>query len=488
MKTISPHRTTVSSFSRQHPGGGGGVDNYDSGEYILSVASSHPNTSTSLNINNTTSSYASRSSNFVAAALSNQSIVLYDHTTNQIAQRIEKAHDKPISEIQFFPNEYNNQQASTSSSPLLISASLDSTVKVWDIRCNNNSNQSTAAAVTMKLGLQNEQALCLSLGYSGTLCAVGTDKARISFFDLRYNNSDRRPSGALMGSYVDAHTEEITTIQFQTIPQSQMSSTTPSNETKTILASSSEDGLISIHDPSQPNEEDALVSVLNVGTPTRSIGFFGPNMEGIYALTGNESLSVYAWDAAQKISDVGVGGGMQLRDTLSGIVDNMNGKGGSSDAMSDGGNTIEYLVGCTWSDISTITPSRSTVSSPALHLLAGNSNGDGYIFRIDANEITPITHLKGGHRGCIRDFCWVEEGERLITGGEDARLCEWDLTGNNSTFAAASNSTSLSGGSGKIRSHVNPHSMSGRSTTKKEGASKGGNHDHGRKKKFGSPY
>mmetsp|Transcript_8592 Transcript_8592/g.19309 ORF Transcript_8592/g.19309 Transcript_8592/m.19309 type:complete len:450 (-) Transcript_8592:138-1487(-) len=449
MKTIAPYRTAVASFSSLTPAKAQQQQGfeYDSGEYILSLASpSSPSHDTSC------------ASSCVAAALSNQSIVLYDTNVGQVTQRIENAHSGPISEIDFFPSEYTgfgNQQ-----SPLLISASHDSTVKVWDVR-SSTPNQ---PAITMKLALPNEQALSVSLGYGGTLAAVGTNKARVSFFDLRYANGNN-PSGALMGSYVDAHTEEVTQVSFQTLPQS------PSqpSELKTVLATASEDGLIAIHDPSRPSEDDALLSVLNIGAPLRNVGFFGPCYEGIYALTGSETMSVHHWDSAQKVSDVGGGG---LRGLLSNAVDTVV-SGDNSGGMSDAGNAIDYLVGCTWAQAST--------ASPALHLLAGNSNGDGYLFRMDADQITPLMHLKGGHRGCIRDFCWVDGndggGKRLVTGGEDARLCEWDLSGNQ---------VASSGGSGKNpRSHGRGGGqMSGR-TVKSASDSSGG---HKGKKKFGTPY
>jgi len=308
----------------------------------------------------------------------------------------------------------------------------------------------------MKLALPNEQALSVSVGYGGTLVAVGTNKARISFFDLRYNNSQGspRPSGALMGSYVDAHTDEVTQVTFQTI------------ESKTVLATASEDGLVAIHDPSQPSEEDALLSVLNIGAPLRNVGFFGPCLEGMYALTGSETMSVHHWDSAQTVSHVGGGG---LRGLLSDAV------AADSGRIGDGGNAIDYLVGCAWAQVST------EASSPALHLVAGNSKGDGYLFRMDADQITPVIHLKGGHRGCIRDFCWIDSpsgGKRLITGGEDARLCEWDLSGTAvaaGSFGGGRNTKSQNGGGGP---------MSGRKST--SGGSGGGVAKG--KKKFGSPY
>lgn len=443
MKTIQPYRAAVTSFSSagasipQHHQSG---FEYDSGEYILSIASSPHDASAASNT-------------CVASALSNKSIVIFDSTSGQVIRRIEKAHDGPISQVSFFPCEYgsegNAHQNNNNHSPLLISASQDGTVKVFDLRTNSSSS-----AITTKMALPNEQALCVSLGYGGTLAAVGTSKARVSFLDLRYS-SGTNPTGALMGSYVDAHTEEVTQVRFQSVSNA-------SGQTKTVLATASEDGLLSVYDPSQPSEDAALLSTLNIGAPLRHIGFFGPNNEGICALTGNETMSVWHWDSAQKVSDVG---GMGLRGLLSDAV----GKSG----FSVEGSSVEYLVGCTWANANCDQDAQQSPSdSKALHLLAGNSEGDGYLFRMDADQITPLRHLKGGHRGCIRDFCWVDNGiggQRLVTGGEDARLCEWDLSGTSSAPSLTSNHKM---GSGKVKQ------------VKRDDASK----KKGKKKKFGSPY
>lgn len=390
------------------------------------------------------SSYASNAC--VASALSNKSIIIYDSSSGQVAQRIENAHEGPISQVLFFPWEYGSVEGGETNQnsnhlPLLISACQDGTVKVFDLR-----TKSLSSAITTKLALPNEQALCVSLGYGGTLAAVGTSKARVSFLDFRYT-SETNPTGALIGSYVDAHTEEVTQVKFQSFSNS-------FGQTKTVLATASEDGLLSIHDPSQPSEDAAILSTLNVGAPLRQIGFFGPNREGIYALTGNETMSVWHWDSAQRVSEVG---GMGLRGLLSDAVAKIG--------FNIHRNSVEYLVGCTWAYVhcDQETP-QSTSSLKALHLLAGNSEGDGYLFRIDADQITPLVHLNGGHKGCIRDFCWIDNGsagqQRLVTGGEDARLCEWDLTGTTAS----------------------PSYSSGKPVKRK---------DAGRKqttKKFGSPY
>ena len=553
MRTILPHRTVVTSFSsptsQQQQQPNNDEYYYDAGEYILSIASS--------------SSSSSEESSLVAAALSDKSIVVYDassslndnYCTTSI-HRIEKAHDGPISEIEFFPS----SSFTSSSTPLLISAGQDGYVKVWDLRCRNNSSSScnnnnniSSSSLSMRLALPNEKALCVSLGYGGTLAAVGTDKARISFFDLRFasNNGQNHRSGALLASYVDAHTEEVTKVRFQTTTSS--SSSTPTITTssssvegeKTILASASEDGLIALHDPSQPTEEAALLSVLNIGIPTRNIGFFGPNYEGLYALTGSESMSVHHWDSGQRICDVG--GGMGLRNVLRDAVvklmsddhhhnDRMErvkmSDNGDYDNEDENNNIIEYLVGCTWapqvpssslppkSSLSSLTttssPSSSTSSSfPALQLLAGNSQGDGFLFQVDADKITPLMHLKGGHKGCIRDFSWIEcdnnggggRGSRLfVTGGEDARLCEWDVYGNigfNSTSCDRDNNSHHrasrgsiirgGGGGGPIYSGRGGHSnlLCGSNNSSNEKRNGGGGvvvGRRGKKKHYGSPY
>mmetsp|Transcript_32404 Transcript_32404/g.68992 ORF Transcript_32404/g.68992 Transcript_32404/m.68992 type:complete len:153 (+) Transcript_32404:213-671(+) len=152
--------------------------------------------------------------------------------------------------------------------------------------------------------------------------------------------------------------------------------------------------------------------------------------------------------------------------------------------MEEGNAAVEYLVGCAWTDVSASTAAAAATSSPALHLLAGNSRGDGYLFRMDADRITPVAHLKGGHRGCIRDFCWIDGGgggnsRRLVTGGENARLCEWDLTG------GGGEATAGSFGNGGRRTPGNRSGgggpTSGRTIARAKGDGRG-------KKKLGSPY
>jgi hypothetical protein len=73
--------------------------------------------------------------------------------------------------------------------------------------------------------------------------------------------------------------------------------------TTSLIVTASEDGLACIFDTSQPLEETALQSVMNIGSPLRDVGFFGPSMQGLFCLTGSETMSVWHHDSAQKICD-----------------------------------------------------------------------------------------------------------------------------------------------------------------------------------------
>ena len=331
MKTISPLRTAVTSFSSSFASSSGsssssssssssqGNNVYDSGEYVLSVAA----TTDDGGGGGGSGSGSGASPPLVAAALSDRSIVLYDSRAGCVIDRIEGAHDGPISEICFFPP--SSSSSSTSSS--LLSAGHDGFVKVWDFRCRNgggggggggggSSSGGGRPASSSRLPSPRERALCASLGYGGTLAAVGTDGSKVSFFDFR-RATGGGPScrgGALLGSYVDAHTDDVTCVRFETVTTTGGGG---GGGSKTVLASASEDGLVAVHDPSEPDEGGALVSVLNVGSPVRRVGFFGPGNGGLWALTGNETMCAYHWDSGQKVCDVGGGGGAGLRRALS---------------------------------------------------------------------------------------------------------------------------------------------------------------------------
>ena len=337
--SLHPCRTAVTTFEAR---ASAGDDAYEQGIWVLFVCSSEQ---------------------WLSCALSNGDVKIYDK------ERLEPIHT--------FSNTHGNELVTdlqVGGGPNLLCASgMGGQVVLYDVR------QAAKPALTVMLP-RKEAALTVALGYDGALAAVGGAKAHVHFFDIR-------SGGILLGSYQDSHTEEVTRVRFQ-------SNTSP------LLVSASEDGLSCIFDTSQPSEEAALKSVLNVQTPLREVGFFGPSLEGIFCLTGSETMSVWHHDSAQRICDFG----SNVRENLSDLCGNV---------------PIDYLVNCYWDD-----PKQE------LTLLAGNHAGDGGMFKVEASLISVQYVLEGGHRGDIRSWCNLS-ATTFVTVGEDARLCEWNKNGGN---------------------------------------------------------
>ena len=388
-----PNRTVVTSFSI--------VDCYEEGHYILHVACGPCS-----NINSNSNSNGTP----LSCALSNRCVQTYDRETLKKVHSINDAHAGQITDIT------HSQIASSgdsTQSPLLVTSGEDGLVKVFDLRTSPSINGKSALQLQLAMAHKAEEALSVSIGYNGALAAVGSNKGFIHFYDLRLISNHQTLQQPL-GSYVDAHTDDVTKVRFQR-------SNRDSHDTTSILLSASEDGLACTFDTSQPSEELALRSVINVGSPLRDVGFFGPSLEGLYCLTGSETMSVWHHESAQRIADFG-----DIRNHLSKLA---------------GGIPVQYLVGCAW-------------INDELNLLAGNNIGDSVLYKVDAGALAVKKIMSGGHKGCIRSFVPVSsrnhgiDSTSIITAGEDSRLCEWNehansggSGGNGVTASAAAGTT-----------------------------------------------
>lgn len=320
---------------------------------------------------------------FVGCALSSGELQFYDPRNLQLKQALRNFHgDGIITDLVGAPPQQYSDH-------LVASSGTDGNVCVVDLR--QPASPSSGPCVSCSMPNQsnnNEEALSVSLGYDGNLAAVGTSKAKIHFYDLRQPHQP-------VGSYVNSHTDDVTRVRFQNFPQHHNVSTTTG-----LLLTGSEEGLACIFDTTQPSEEAALKYVMNTQTSLRQVGFFGPNLENIYCLTGSETLSLWSLDTAQCLADYS-----DIRSTLE----------------------ADYLVNASWDHF-----------SEKLSLLSGTSSGELLLSTIGANgnvhgnngQRPPIMtshRLAGGHKGVVRDWC-PTSSNLLITVGEDARMCEWDLT------------------------------------------------------------
>jgi len=334
----------------------------------------------------------------ISCGLSNGDVQVYDRQRLHNVATLKPDAPRLITDLAYGPE------------TTVVAAGDDGSLVVYDLR--KNDNESVALKGRLSVG---QPALSASLGFDGYLAAVSTTKGRIHFLDLR-------SGGALLGSYVDSHNMDVTCVRFH-----------PSNPS--LLLSGAEDGLACVFDTTQPAEELALKSVLNVGTPIRRVGFCSvapasrqQQRNAVWCLTGSETASLWDADTTSCIHDFG---GLSLRDGLSQAAS--SGNGGNS-------RRLDYLI-----------DAHFLADSQELLLSAGNAEGDAALFRLSqttsptaaaTGQQLPAGHqqpsspmgweachwLAGGHRGVVRATCLVSQSI-VLTGGEDARLCEWNRLG-----------------------------------------------------------
>jgi WD repeat-containing protein 89 len=393
MFSLSPSRTVVTSFNPKTSTFSNNINNnnnnncivddynnYDEGDWVLCVAT-RPGTS-------------------IACALSNGQIQLYDqHSMHLLHTYYEQ--NSLVTEMTF----------ETFREHVLATSNNDGSLMLYDIR--QQQQQQQHPALQMKGMMRpEEEALTLSIGFDGNIAAVGSSRGRIHFFDLRSNQG-------ILGSYAQAHTDEVTRVRFQGSGSGGTQSTT------SILVSGSEDGLACIFDTSQPTEESAITNILSVQAPIRELGFFGPTSDAIYCLTGSESMQLYHKDESNCRKDFGI----QFRDEYLNQQLLMVHQHRQSPTLilQSTMSPMEYLVDCHWD-----------ATRQELLLLAGSAKGDAALFQIGDDGVTPRHYLHGGHRGVIRawhtnnnnndDLLLSSSLSSFLTVGEDARMCEWSLS------------------------------------------------------------
>jgi WD40 repeat protein len=373
--SFTPKTTAASELNNSQSSS---LDYFEQGDWVLCVTACHK---------------------WVSCALSNGEVQVYDQDSMRLLQTYEMNHTSTAG------NNNNRHPLVTdmagdlsSANPnTLVTTATDGTITLFDIR------QSEVPAFSMRLPrAPDEQALSVSLGFEGSLVAVGTSKSNIHFYDVRHSRS-------LLGTYNQAHTQGVTKVQFQTLSSFGTTSTT-----SPILVSGAEDGLACVFDTSQSSEEMALKNVLAVQSPIRQVGFFGPQSEAIYCLTGDESLKLYHMEESVCRKDYG---SPQMLEYLSHLLRGRDAAPSSLSLSQSSLMNMEYLVDCYWD-----------TARQELLLCAGNTSGVAGLFKVQEHDISLSHRLNGGHRGVIRALGSLSTNV-FVTVGEDARMCEWNRLG-----------------------------------------------------------
>lgn len=260
-------------------------------------------------------------------------------------------------------------------------SSSDGTMGVWDMR-----EKCITPSVSRKIRRQGE-IQALAVGLDDTLVAYAVETS-VTFDDMRVFLSSGSSSSshgvaesssqAHLAELSDLHTDLITQIEFH-----------PSNGH--MLATASEDGLISFHDLTVGDEEDMTTSTLSIECPVSKFGFFGPQNEGLYCATTVESLSCWHVESATRLC----------------AFDDLREKSGCN-----------YVVDCFYDE-----------GTQSLTAMTGSFDGTGQMLSISPDgTFQPIAKLAHGHTDMLRCAARSRSSLRFLTGGEDARVVDWQAS------------------------------------------------------------
>nr|POF17029.1 putative wd repeat-containing protein [Quercus suber] len=149
-----------------------------------------------------------------------------------------------------------------------VTAGRDGLIKTWDKR----------AKQTSKLVEPNGRGISALATQSGNYFAVGTESTKEGLGDVSVLVFDTRNTSQPLRTYNESHTDSITQLAFHP-------------EMSNVLLSASTDGLVSIFDVGQSDEDEALQQVLNPRSAVHCSGFLTKDQS--YVLTMDEHFFIY---------------------------------------------------------------------------------------------------------------------------------------------------------------------------------------------------
>eukprot|EP00128_Syssomonas_multiformis_P013941 Colp12_sorted_trinity150504_noHs@10693 len=296
------------------------------------------------------------SSSLLAASASNHVIKLYDPLTLSTVGTLE-GHKGNIVNFSFSKSDEN----------IIVSASNDGTVRLWDVRTRT----ATGTVYTSEKGH-----VYTSFGFNcdESLLAVGTELQGEDAHIIIWDSRNPKP----LATFSESHMDDITQIVFH-----------PANPK--MLCSGGMDGLVCVFELETMNEEEEMTTVMNPNYSISKLGFFGPEASFIYATSHSETLHLWQVGEAVPLANFD-----HPREDLAPIVQ------------------VDYFV-----------EPQYDADSGRLYIVAGTSEGAVVILHVNRDNLQHVMTLPGGHSETIRSFTWNMKAQTLITGGEDALLVRW---------------------------------------------------------------
>jgi len=307
----------------------------------------------------------------VAASTSDFTVGIFVYENLRHVGSIE-GHSDVISGLQF----------SNKDPHLLFTGSLDGSVRCWDLR-----TECKAPCFSLR-GTDRNKFTSLSVSDNGVLIAAGTElekvekenEAYVVFWDMR--------SGGCLGSYSESHTDDITQVAFQ-----------PGLDHH--LASGSTDGLVCVFDLRAASEDDAIFATFNTESSVSRLGWFGDS--NIYVTTHLES--VHAWEVME--SDI-----LLASKPLADASVNATGRGSFSPLLK-----YDYVTDCFFDPL----------GNHILCVGGVKGSGDAAILCASKDSFHFLAPFPSIHTDSVRSCAVDWRRRQLITGGEDGRICLWDM-------------------------------------------------------------
>ncbi|KAF9448468.1 WD40 repeat-like protein [Macrolepiota fuliginosa MF-IS2] len=270
----------------------------------------------------------------------------------------------------------------------LLSTGKDGSVKVWDDRSGSHSIKLTNMGNT-SLGI-----LSCDVSPDGNLVAAGTEFLSQDAFILYW---DPRQPAAPLRTHSSTHSDDITTMSFY-----------PSASSPPLILSGSSDGLLSISDANEDDEDEAVVHVGSWGPSISQAGWYLPSPTstslGVWAASDMETFSLWSNELDQRLS-------LDIR---------------SPSVHSQSRTWVtDYLISCF--------PSNNW----GLRVYTGSNEGDvALITPPDLSSPDPSMNGAGkwtlhslwtkNHVGVVRSILPDDDNGVIITGGEDGNIHLWN--------------------------------------------------------------
>lgn len=294
---------------------------------------------------------------------------------------------QPISRFTAHSSRIHDIQAAKTQPNILTSCAADGVACIWDVRTNNGP----------VLSIQRPGAGAahgVSLGCGDTLMATAS-KDGVHFFDIRSGD------GKILGEYKDSHSDDVLCVQFHA-------------SKPTLLMTGGADGLACVFDVAVNGEDEALVTVCNAQSDVVKIKVLDNN-DLLCCQTTIEDLHLFTISDGQQ-----VGNFSDFRATVKATC----------------GLATDYVVDTYYN-----------TQENQVHALVGSFSGDLLdVGLLGDNSIVPCGTMTGGHYRPVRCAMWGSNG-CVLTGGEDTKLCLWNVSGSGS-----GSGTRVGGGSsGRIK-------------------------------------